>query len=170
MQQRKPKFVSENNGGSFKGSSICCLQHPLAFLSPPTSSCMSDTRSREKVLAQRLRMLPVPSPDTVTISRQWDATEHRETRGLIHPPLNHEATPFARDPCQCWTWRRDLVVPALALSPHSQLSGDAGTCGDPQPGRPRSALEPLLCPEGSAALVMCQTTPVLLRVSLFSPF
>lgn len=172
MQQCKPKLVSENNGGGFKGSNICCLQHPLAFLSPPASSCMSNTRSREKVLARRLRMLPVPSLEPVTISRQWDVTEHGETWRLIHPPLNHEATPFAGDPCQCWTWRRDLAVPGLALPPHSRLWGHRDVWGhkDSQPGRPRSTLEPLLCPEGRVSLVMYQTTPVLLRVSLFSPF
>lgn len=104
---------------------------PTGFPFPLASFCLSDTRAREKMLTRRLQMLPLPSPELIVrISWQWDATEHGETWTPIHAPLNHEATPFARDPCQCWTWRRDLVVPRLALPPHSQLSGDTGTCGD----------------------------------------
>lgn len=57
-----------------------------------------------------------------------------------------------------------------AITPLPALWGhrDIWRRGDPQLGRPRDAFEPLLCPEDRAALVTCQTTPVLLRVSLFS--
>lgn len=50
-------------------SKTACI--PLPFLSPPTSSCRSDTRSREKVLAQRLRMLPVPRHDKLAVGWCW---------------------------------------------------------------------------------------------------
>lgn len=56
------------------------------------------------------------------------------------------------------------VTPFLAFWEHR----DIWRHGHLQLGRPRNALEALPCPEGSAALLMCQTTPVLLRVSLFS--
>lgn len=45
-----------------------------------------------------------------------------------------------------------LATPLPALWGHRDTWGR----GDPQPGRARSTLEPLPCPEGNAALAMCK--------------
>lgn len=96
----------------------------------PAGSPFPPTSSGTTTRGQGGRCWTVPGLEPVAISRQWDAPEHGESWRLIHPPLNHEAAPFDRDPCQCWAWREDLAVPGVALPPRSRLSGDTGTCGD----------------------------------------
>lgn len=116
-------------------------------------------------------MLPVPSLEPVTINWQRDATEHGETWGLMHPPLNHEATPFARDPCQCRTWREDLAAPGWALPPQSRLSGDTGTCGDRgthSQADPRALLSPRDA-QKVVQLLLCAKPPLFDSGFLSSP-